>query len=377
MIRFDPSVSSLCKAEHRNSPTFTVVPVQVIVEAGSSEADVNEDANVLVEYDATIDTNAQITSDGFSKTLFESLTPEIATVNDLGYVQRVTDGTARIIAATGPNKQALKVPVSRVTPTTGTEFVSWVNGTLAHFANAAVIDMIDGVDPSSSTRSIFDGEYRNLHLFCGAYAEALTAIVKARNGGGWYGFTAITPRHVVHAAHAVHGVGDTLVFKTVDGGDVTRTTTHRIVVEGTDICVFTLDSDLPASIKPMPLAPTNIGDFLRNPGYGVPLLFADRNNLMNIALSNSLTSSYLNIGFPTGDMAGFFDVPEEGTSGKPVMVPYSSTGLALLMTFTSPFSGPSYHSRNWSSIIAALDASAGISTGYIPSRANLSAFTEF
>jgi hypothetical protein len=377
MITFDPSASNLCKAEHRFVPAFTISPVQVVIDAGSSEGETHEDANVLVEYDATIDTNRQITSNKFARTSYTSETPSIATVSDTGYVQRVSDGTALIRARTGTNDQRLRCPVSRVTPTTGTTFESWVFGTLAAFADTAVRGSIEGVEPSSATRSIFDGEFRNLWLFCSAYEEALTAIVGSRNGSGWMGFTAITPRHTVHAAHAVHGVGDTLIFKTVDGTSVTRTTTHRYVVPGTDIVVFLLDSDLPASIKPMPLAPTNIGDFLRNPEYGVPLLFADRNNLMNAVLSYQLTSDILSLTAPSGDMAGFYDFPEEGTSGKPVMIPYSATGLALLMTFTSPNHGPSYHARDWPAIIAALDALGGVSTGYLPARANLSAFTEF
>jgi len=74
---------------------------------------------------------------------------------------------------------------------------------------------------------------------------------------------------------------------------------------------------------------------------------------------------------------GFFDLPQPGTSGKPVMIPYSSSGLALVTTFTSAFSGPIYHSLNWSSIISTLDALAGVSTGYLPNVVSLSAFTNF
>jgi hypothetical protein len=51
--------------------------------------------------------------------------------------------------------------------------------------------------------------------------------------------------------------------------------------------------------------------------------------------------------------------------------------LVLLSTwFTSSF-GPSFHSRNWAVEIAALDALAGVSTGYTPNVIDVSVFPSY
>jgi hypothetical protein len=80
-------------------------------------------------------------------------------------------------------------------------------------------------------------------------------------GGEYRGGTAITPRHVVWAAHYDIGTGATMRFVQMDNTVVDRTITAKTQIAGTDIMVGKLSSDLPAGITPVQVLPADWADF--------------------------------------------------------------------------------------------------------------------
>lgn len=91
------------------------------------------------------------------------------------------------------------------------------------------------------------------HVFSGGWGDAM-----GRR------FSAITPRHVVGVSHYGYQVGDVVKFKAVDNTIISRTITavwagwDYLVSGFTDISMFLLNADLPASIAPFPI----VGDWI-------------------------------------------------------------------------------------------------------------------
>lgn len=371
MIIYDPSADFGIKADPY-VPIYEVETVEDVIVEGSTTPTINKDANILNTEGSTIDFNALITAQIGDDPAFTARNPEVATVSELGYVERVSDGTAQILVESGYNKQIVSVPVSREVGTTTSVFSSWRSGSLAKFVTDRTAALTSGVTPSFETRSLTSGS-----CFCLPYLSAMNGIAESVNGSTWMGFTAITTRHVVTVAHIGDYTGLTISFNA--GSTVNRILTRRYVVPGTDVAVYLLDSALPSTVRPLRLLPSNISLYLPNPQFSVPLLFTDRNQLANIGATTFINSENFGISRYSGVDPGFYDIPSNGTSGKPVMVTTAtvSISIAVLGLFAYSTSGRSLHALDWAGIIPAVDALAGISTGLQPTRVSLGVYPQY
>lgn len=372
--------------ENTTLPVFTVTPVQVLVSPGTTETITRDSAVITVHDGATVDTEARIDSLEMEGWWFQSENTAVTRVDRFGYAARVANGSAWVKVTNGRFSQRFQVTMSRVDPGSFEELVEWVDGSLEGYSSDTIFARVDGVTASNATRALFDGAVRNEDLFCADYAQALTAVAQTSSTyGSHIGMTAITPRHVAGCSHAIHPNGSTLTWREVDGTAVSRTILSSYTVPWSgglnpDMQIYVLSSDLPEGIMPMLVPPPDFTDYVRNYQLGVPLLFVDRDNLMNTAVSLGISANFLTITTPaTGsELLPFYTHPVGGTSGKPILKPFSASGLMMLGHFTAGGGGPSYHARNWSAIIAAADAAAGISTGYVPEVAVLAGvFTNF
>lgn len=380
MIVYDPSSGYDLKSESF-APVYEVKEIQIIVTPGTSTPGIVKDANVLNQDAATVLKQAKIDGPINPSPSFTSLTPLVASVSSDGFVARVSDGTAKIRADYGGDSQRFDIPVKLEDSAVATSFVSWRAGSLAKFVNDRINTLITGLTPSDATRRLFDGAIRNPSMFFSPYAQGLTSVAYAVGGSPYMGFTAITARHVVGCSHIGDYSGQQVSFVTTANVRVNRTLVKAYFVPGydADTAVYLLDSALPTSIVPAKLAPTNVGNYLPNAKFPVPFIFPDRDQLINIARSSRLDAAKVQL-YPFSDSrAGFYNLPQDGTSGKPIMIPYgsSASSLCILGTFTYRESGPSLHALPWTSIIPALDASAGVSTGLQPVRASFAAFTAY
>jgi hypothetical protein len=369
----------------------SAVEIDVPVSNPSSSQTTIDDAVIGDDDVAVVDHVWDISPNNLeSRAEYESLTPEIATVNSSGFLTRVSNGTAGIlIKMRGGDNRRFNLEISR---TIGENlFDSWVNGSLADHITEIIQGFIGGKTPTSNTLNIFTSATdtgtplytRNPNLFCAEIQEKLTGCNVWQSGYGdglSRAQTAITPRHIIGAAH--YGVpitiGGTQRFVAADGTIVDRTVTHTYSVPSTDIQISLLSSDLPNTITPLSVLPNDIRDYISQIQHGVPCII--RNQFREIRIFDLNRTDSVGVSFSSTTMRdGRLDWQRTlvaGDSGGPAMILINGQ-LALVTTWTSSISGPQYFNRDWSSIITTLDALAGINTGYTPSVINLSAFPNY
>lgn len=379
MIRIHPDAANSILPLPLPVVEYLAYPNQVVTDPGTTTIETDDDVVLNKHTGSTVRNDIQIEiSSELGNPLFESLSGAVSSVDQNGYVTCVSDGTARTKVILPGRTAIIKGDVSIVTPTTSYTLNHWADGSFGGYANTIADPMIDGITPGLGSQAVYSsGTTRNTNLFCASYVESLTAITHSVNGGIHLGLTAITPQHAVGNAHATFPVDVEALWITSANTVVPGTLVASYRVPGRDIVVYVLDSPLPESIVPMKLLPADIGDYLRNPEYRVPMLFHDRDNEINCADLTGLTEDVATMRKPEGGRAAFFEMPIPGTSGEPGMGFLSDDELALGFTFHYPAMGPSYHALDWTAIIAAADTAAGIATGYTPAVADLSTFTDF
>lgn len=395
MISINPA-KPLLVVTRPTRPNYTVLPVFSVIDSGTVDgAVVVGDANLLRNIAASTRTEAIVQPDIESDPDFESLNPSVATVDQAGRLTRVADGTASIVAANGFDRQRFEIPVLQAGGQVIDTFVSWLDNSAAKHCADNIDGLIAGKSPTDATLQIYSAfdhvaatYTRSATLWCAAHHAALTACNawQSNYGSGQSrAQTAITPRHIVGAAHYSNPItiGGTQRFVAADGTVVNRTVTHTRKIESADIQLSLLDSDLPASIIPASILPSDWATYLRriadpaNILLGIPCIlrnqFAEA-RVFDLARLNTLNASFR---IPS-DAARSFWYREliPGDSGGPAMLLIAGK-LILVTTWTGSFSGPSYHAVNWSTEITTLDALASINTGYAPSVVDLSTFTNF
>lgn len=197
--------------------------------------------------------------------------------------------------------------------------------------------------------------------------------------------TLITPRHAILAAHYNIQTGDSIRFITKDNVVVRRkviafTNNTDWVTNFPDIEVVTLDSDVPASIKPCQLLPSNTGNYISNDGLGLPGFFIDQDekavvaNALSLGLSQSQTFDFE---APViANRKSLYEPIAMGDSGNPVFVVLS--GKLVLVGVVTSYGPWGYSLKHFSNLatggtkpqiriddlIKSTDALAGINTGY-------------
>lgn len=361
--------------------------INIIAQAGSSQLTTQDEVRLQVT-GATLDNEAVVADTILLNTpkVVTNLTPEIAAHNPItGRLTRISNGTASILFKTGTLTKRVDVPITRTVGQTTTTHSSFVSGSLARHITDNVDSRIGILTASSSTLNVFSTVdhitptyIRNSNLWCSDFASALTGISPWNsNGGQQQGGTLITPRHIAYANHFQIPIGATIRFVTVGGVILTRTLIASSKVFDSDIQIALLDSDLPSTITPLSILPTNWANYIKNLGSGIPVI--NRNQFGEIRIVNSQwmsanTTIHSDI-LPVGRISWYRDaIP--GDSGSPQAFIINGK-LVLLSTWATALSGSSFYSRNWSSEISALDALAGVSTGYTPSVIDLSTFPTY
>lgn len=368
----------------------SAIAVYIPVSNGASVNTTVDDAIIGDDDVAVIDNVWDVSPNIISNIEYESLTPSIATIDSTGLLGYVSNGTAQVLARIqGGETRKLSLVVSR---SSGANlFQSWVVGSLANHVTDYISNLIENKTPTTETLNVFSTSIdtgtptyiRNSNLFCDDLVEKITGcnVWQSDYGSGLTrAQTAITPRHIVGAAHYDNPItiGGTQRFVASDGTIVNRTVTHTYVVPGTDIQISLLSSDLPASITPISILPSNVRNYISQLQYGIPCIL--RNQYRELRLFDCVTLTGTNASFSSSTMRdGRSDWQKTlviGDSGGPAMIPINGE-LALVTTWTGPGSGPSYHNRDWGTIISTLDALAGINTGYLPNIINLGSFPDY
>lgn len=221
--------------------------------------------------------------------VFESVTPDTATVDAAGAVTRVADGDAKILVRF-PSPLGVRGVARRMSATGSTTakyFQSFVSGTLGAHVNATMTAMVSGKTPSDTTKNLFTSNnyslsapaaVRNPNVFTGSIDLSAISIINGSGSGGYiHPAMLISPRHIIGATH--YQPGSTVVFMGADGvmqvANVISRQNHvgsALTLSGyTDIQVAYLDRAI-TGITPFKTLPGNWRTYLptghREVAYG-------------------------------------------------------------------------------------------------------------
>jgi len=142
--------------------------------------------------------------------------------------------------------------------------------------------------------------------------------------------------------------------------------------------VYTLDSDLPATITPCKVAPANIGSYLVNNFQNRPPALGLDQEEKALAIDYSGGGSFL---FPANaDRLVFSESKISGDSGNPAfLIADGNLVLITVWTYGGAGSGTPVASNltKINEMILAADAQAGVSTDYTVTPADFSAYPNF
>ena len=222
------------------------------------------------------------------------------------------------------------------------------------------------------------GYMRNEDLWCADLD--LTGISPWNSSGGHKkAGTLITPRHVIGAAHYEYSVGTVVRFVEKDAGMVhDRTVVGKVRHPkcknyNPDLTIYTLDSDLPSTIKPYSVLPSDYSKYFDNIYKSkIPCIGFDQEE-------KALIIDWANGGrmrTPTDSKRLIFNESKiKGDSGNPAFLIFQGEPV-LVTVWTFGGAGAGTPIANYISdineMITTADKQAGVTTNYTVTEADLS-----
>ena len=384
-----------------SAPAVRVLSAVSTIGATIKDAIFTRNVSATVVTEAAVEVLAPL---GAGK-VYTNLTPSVATFDTATRrFTRITDGTASLLIDVRGERRRIDVPISQAGGATADVFSSFVTGSMARGASDAVESRIAGKTPSASTLNIYSavdhatGNYtRSASLWCADLHRKYTAASVWNSKWGQAGAgTLITPQHVVGATHYGTWADVGNVFRWVDESNVTHTRTVVGVraIPDSDITIALLNSPLPATIYPALVPPvgwtSRLGslDPFGGPAavIGVPCFlrnqFGEARAFDLVAKTDQangeMTLIFSERSMPAQGRFLWYRLLVAGDSGGPAFMEVGDANRFMLITLWGASHGGFSIARNtWASHIAAIDAAAGVSTGFLPTVANLSAFPTY
>jgi len=328
----------------------------------------------------------------------------VATVNSVGYVSYVSDGTCSITATVNNQSKSISLNFQARNAFSDYTFSNYVSNSLAEYINTNITNKLNGQTNLSSNnkKNIFliqdhinNNYVRNVN--CWAYGYDLTPISPWNStAGSLEGGVLLSPRHVLFCKHYQFypEPNSTIKFINLNNEVITRTLTNILPIDPTifypDFTVGLLDSDVTtnngvstgisfAKILPnnwysyLPTISSNRGPY--NPIDTVPIMYTDQEE-------KCLITHWLNVsgGRPILQGAvpitpGHIDLHEQAIlfdSGNPIFTIINNQFI-ILSVITGSISG-SFVSSHISDINNAMNQLGG---GYQLTPIDLSSFTAF
>ena len=219
---------------------------------------------------------------------------------------------------------------------------------------------------------------RNPDLWC-SDLDITCASPWNSSGGHKRAGTLVTPRHVIGAAHYEYSVGAVVRFVEKDGTVHDRTVTGKARHPDysphiPDLTIYTLDSDLPDTIKPCAVMPSDYTSYLVNEQVKTACLGLDQEEKALIIDWNSGGRMRT----PTDpNRLIFHENKISGDSGNPAFIIVDGE-LVLMTVWTWGGAGGGTAVADYISdingMISTADTQAGISTNYTVTEADFSTF---
>ena len=399
----------VCKDLGISDFSIQLTPKNVVVVPGSTSQETRGDSNYNVSNPSIIYTAGKLTvRNALSYSNFTSLNPNIATIDSEGEITRISEGTAGFsftdkgvtkIFYVGLNNKTNSDPVS--------EFVSLISGSLGEHCSNNVDSLLNGSQTIEANGNIFDTQNHAAPTYtrnsdCWASSLDLTCISPWNsNASNRKAGTLVTARHIINAAHYEFPVGTVVRFITSDNQIVERTILSRkrhpdYSQSGyvPDFTIYTLDSDLPASIRPCKVLPSNWENYISEENLAdtrIPALCLDQQEkaLIGDLFLNELRS--YRTGFPEhatiqlqypvdSNRSTFRETIISGDSGNPAfLIVNGELVFFTVWTFGGAGKGTliSHYISEINQMITDADTLAGVSTGYTLTEANFSSFPTY
>lgn len=273
----------------------------------------------------------------------------------------------------------------------------YLPGTLGRHVADRIEELLDGLEASDTTKKVFTiinnetGDYTWNHS-CWAWPVDLTCM------SGWNSrwhnmlpIMMITPRHFI-CGHWLPVVGDTHKFFQRDNTPISRTIASMVLISdagfvltdpATLYCVGKLNADLPPTITPAKLFPTDLSSYLPqlfNSSDAVPLktITHDQEDKMLVNRVTSFTIPYnttVQVMQEISSEDPFFEAQIPGDSSSPIFWPVNNQPVLLSGRWRG-YESPAYHL--WiDSIRACIDILEGGPSECYPEIVDLSGFTSF
>lgn len=367
----------------------------VIVTPSSTTATVVGDANYNESTPSVIyDAGRIVVSNLAGVGTFNSLTPEVATIDQQGVITRIAEGVATFSFTAERVTKTIAVNLNNKAATNPVyEFVSIVSGTAAEHLSQQVDNRIDNTMTMSTNGGVYSSQdhstpsYTRNTNFWASDVDFTSISPWNSNGGVGKAGVLITPRHVLNAAHYPFGVGTTVRFVTSDNVVVERTVVARQFasnhsagsIKNPDFVVYTLDSDVPAGISFSKVLPSNYANHISIDNLSdtrLPAVGLDAQEKGTIR--DTYANAEIRFQEPTdADRLLLYEGIVAGDSGNPVFFILNGE-LVLLTVWTTGGGGSGSLISNYISevnqMIADADTEAGVSTGYTLTEADLSSF---
>jgi hypothetical protein len=267
MLRYVPSLSQF-------NYDLALFPANQAVGSPSSYEQTIDDCVFDFSTNVEVDTNyelqfSQLVGSPFIP-IYESLNPEIATINQSGNITRVSDGTATIVVKTPWLNKKFNVTVRRIGAQTVQTLESFVSGTFAESANHLTDYLISGKSKNIySVANFATKTYSRNPNFWGASLDltCLPASHSFYSSGVRKGGVLFSPKHLLHAWHYALAIGTVTHFVTQQGACLERTVVDRYQVPNSDLAIATYDQELPNTIKPAKVLPADWANYVGSP-YG-------------------------------------------------------------------------------------------------------------
>lgn len=319
---------------------------------------------------------------------YESLNPEIATIELDGTITRVASGLCTVLIK-GPITLRIVLDLTTVVGASTTTYSNPVVGSLAEELINQIDSRINSTQSMNTNGVVFatqdhntDTYVRNINLWCSDVDLTSISPWNSDSNNRKAG-TLVTQRHILGAAHYQYPTGTTVRFVGTDNSVYDR------VIVGTkrhpnyspyfpDLTIYTLDSDLPVAITPTKLMPANFGNYAKQ---------FSNNRIAAIGLDQqekALIMDWRGDGgfwYPTDtDRLTFSEQIVGGDSGNPAFV-INNGELVLITVWTFGGAGAGTqvadHITDINQMITDSDTNAGVSTGYTVTTADFSAFPTF
>ena len=258
---------------------------------------------------------------------------------------------------------------------------------LSSHCSKQIDDFLDGSMSMGVNGKIFTSQdhasstyVRNPDLWC-SDLDITCASPWNSSGGHKKAGTLVTPRHVIGATHYEYSVGAVVRFVEKDG------TVHDRTVAGKarhpdyrphlpDLTIYTLDSDLPATIKPCYVMPSDYTSYLVNEQVKTACLGLDQEEKALIIDWNSGGRMRT----PTDpNRLIFHENKIGGDSGNPAfLIVDGELVLTTVWTFGGAGSGTAVanYISDINTMISTADTQAGVSTNYTVTEADFSTFPQ-